>query len=204
MKEFTNGMDDRSEIRKPTPKKYYSWNPKSLSNPKSLIKRMKETVGEPKYKGLNQFSDSQVIEYLKQESNISDYIPCTDEAEKQMLNELSKSVLTLIQSRKRHHEEVLRLFKRKFSAKQLECIFYVYNGSFIINDSEGQTSPKDTLYEYLNSGNNVILNSEDAAKFISEIEEINPIVFDVFIDSIVTLSKVEVIEDLISYLKKTE
>jgi hypothetical protein len=204
MKNVNNGTDDRSEIRKPTPKKYYSWNPKSLSNPKSLIKRMKETVGEPKYKGLNQFSDSQVIEYLKQERNISDYIPCDDETEKQMLCELSKSILTLIQSRKRHHNEVISQFKGMFSAKQLECIFNTYNSLFIINDSEGQTSLKNRLYEYLKSDDNVFLNSEDAEKFKSEIKEINPIVFDVFIDSILTLGKVKEKQELISYLKKSE
>jgi hypothetical protein len=199
MKNVNNGTDDRSEIRKPTPKKYYSW------NPKSLIKRMKETVGEPKYKGLNQFSDSQVIEYLKQERNLSEYIPCNDEAEKQMLNQLSYSVLTLIQSRKRHHEEVLRQFKLlRFSAKQLECIFNAYNNLFTITDSEGHTTLKDTLYEYLNSTDNVFLNSEDAVKFKSEIETINPIVFDVFIDSILTLGKVKEKHEIISYLKKTE
>ena len=199
MENLSNETDNRSRIRKPIPKKDYSW------KPKSLITKMKEIVGEPKYKELNQFSDSQVIEFLKLVRNLSDYIPCNDEAEKQMLNELSNSVLTLIQSRKRHHEEVLRQFQLlRFSTKQLECIFNAYNSLSNISDGEGQISLKDILYEYLNSANNVFLNSEEAEKFKAEIEAINLIVFDVYIDSILTLGKVKEKEDMISYFRKTK
>lgn len=198
MENLSNGTDNRSRIRKPVPKKYF------LSNPKSLIERIIEIVGEPDYAELNQFSDKQMIKFMDLKRNLSKHILYKGECEEKLLDGLLQGVLALTKSRKRHHNEVLRQFKQIFSVKQLECIFKAYNSLSIINDCEGQTSLKDVLYEFLYSADNVFLNSEDTEKFKKDIGDINPIVFDVFIDSILTLGKVKEKEDMISHLKKTE
>ena len=198
MENLSNETDNRSRIRKPIPKKDYSW------KPKSLITKMKEIVGEPKYKDLNQFSDSQVIEFLKLVRNLSDYIPCNDEEEKQTINEMFRSILVLAQLDRRNHNHVLEQFRGRFNEQELECIFNAYDSLLILNDSKGQTSLKDALYEFLSTADNVFLNTKDKENFKSEIGKINSIVFDVFIVWILTQSKVKEKEDLISYLKKVE
>lgn len=197
MENLSNGTDDRSERREPTPKKYHYW-----GYEETLIARIKRVAGEPYYKGINKFSNAQMIQFLMHESNPSNYIRHKNEEEKQTIDEMFQSILVLAQLDRRNHNHVLEKFRGRFNEQELECIFNAYDSLLILNDSKGQTSLKDALYEFLSSADNVFLNTKDMENFKSKIGEIDSIVFDVFIVWILTQRKAKEKEDMISYLKK--
>lgn len=197
MKNSTEKRDDHSKKRLPIPKKYYGM----YSAKESLMENIRKTVGEPDYKELNRYSDSQIIKFFKHEENPVKYFRCKSAVEEQESKQFCKGILELTQFRKHLHMSVKERFKGCFSAEQLKYIFQAYDGLQITYDDKCVPA-KDKLFEFLNSEENKILDGLDKEIFKSELKAISSIEFDVFINSILKLSKTEDVNKLIDYLKK--
>lgn len=197
MKDLSNGTDDGFKGRNPVPKKYYGMNNVS----ESLMENIRKTVGEPDYKKLNQYNDSQIIKFFKHEKNPAKYFRCKSAEDEQESKQFCEGILELTQFRKHLHMSAKEKFKGRFNAKQLKCIFQAFDGVQMTHDDK-YVPAKQKLFEFLNSEENKILVGLDKEIFKDELQKISSIEFDVFINSILKLRKIHEIPKMIKDFQK--
>lgn len=189
--------DDHSKRRSPIQKKYYGMKNVSVS----LMENIRKMVGEPDYKELNQYSDSQIIKFFKHEKHLIKYVLCKSAEDEQELEQLREGILELTQFRKHLHMSVKEQFKGRFDVEQLKCIFQAFDGVQMTYDDK-YVPAKQKLFEFLNSEENKILVGLDKEIFKTELQKISSIEFDVFINSILKLRKIHEIPKIIKDFQK--